>query len=336
MRARLVSLVAALVLGSALPACDKQKMTEVAVPDEGVTLRYDLTPGQVYAGHVKVRNAITTPAGEIVTRIEFDVDLLVTGNRDETGPLLTATVKTIKVDAQVPDGIPKEMTGLSDEVAKQLEGVEISFNIDERGKVSNLPDPPADLPMPVKATLAQLTSGILFGLVRVPETSLKKGQTWTPEPTREDPKVKVEGTGTFEGMVQSASGISLAKLSLESRSEGEREAEGQKLNISSSQQVAVLFAPEAGFPTEVKRNLRSTLGAAGDLVGEAEVTWTKGEKRDVKAAPAGEVQEKSDPCDPDYVGPQECKDGSEQQNITDPCDPDYVGPEECKEPPPAK
>ncbi len=333
MRARLVTLVAALVLGGALPACgNKKKLTEVETPDSGVALRYDLTPGQVYEGHVKVRNQINTAAGEIVTKVEFDVDLLVTGSRDATGPLLTATVNNIQVDAIVPDGIPKEMTGMSQEVAEQLNGVEISFNFDEQGKVSNVPDPPQDLPMPVKATLAQVTSGILFGLVRLPETTLKKGQTWTPKSSRDDDNMKVTGSGTFEGMVRDEkSGASLAKLSIESTSEGESEAEGTKLNIASSQKVAVLFATDAGFPAEVKRNLKSSLGAAGDLIGEAEVTWKKGAKRDVKGVEPGEVQDITDPCDPDYVGPAECKDGSEEQSITDPCDPDYVGPAECKE-----
>ena len=237
MRARIVSLVAALAVGVVLPACGKKKqLTEVNVPDAGVALRYDLTPGQKYAGHVRVRNQFNTPGGEIVTKVEFDVDLLVTGTKDETGALLTASVKNITVDAIVPDGIPKEMTGLSAEVAQQLNGVEISFNIDEHGKVSNVPDPPKELAMPIKATLAQLTSGILFGLVRVPEASLKKGQTWTPQNTREDPNVKVSGSGKFEGMVRDdKSGLSLAKLSIESTSEGESEAEGQKLNIASSQ-----------------------------------------------------------------------------------------------------
>ena len=93
----------------------------------------------------------------------------------------------------------------------------------------------------------------------------------------------------------------------------------------------------------MKRSLKSSLGAAGDLIGEAEVTWKKGEKVAVKSAPPVEEQSITDPCNPDYVGPEECKDGSEQQAITDPCDPDYVGPEECKEdakdakaPPPSK
>ena len=341
MRARLVSLVAALALGSALPACGKKKMTEVQTPDAGVALKYDLTPGQVYEGHVKLRNQINTPAGDIVTKVEFDVDLLVTGARDATGPLLTATVKNIVVDAIVPDGIPKEMTGLSQEVAGQLNGVEISFNFDEQGKVSNVPDPPDNLPMPVKATLGLLTSGILYGLVRVPQTTLKKGQTWTPESQRDDDDMTVTGSGTFDGMVRDdKSGASLAKLSIASTSQGEREAEGTKLKIESSQTVAVLFLAEAGFPAEVKRDFKMAIGDAGDLIGEAEVVWKKGAKREVEVVPQGEVQDITDPCDPDYVGPEECKDGSEQQNITDPCDPDYVGPGECKEeatpPPPAK
>ena len=59
-----------LVSGLALPGCGKEKIAKVAVPDAGVQLRYDLTGGQAYGGHLKMRNTVQTPLGDLIQAIE--------------------------------------------------------------------------------------------------------------------------------------------------------------------------------------------------------------------------------------------------------------------------
>ncbi|HGG57546.1 MAG TPA: hypothetical protein ENK31_07105 [Nannocystis exedens] len=58
------------------------------------------------------------------------------------------------------------------------------------------------------------------------------------------------------------------------------------------------------------------------------VDWKKG-ARAAAPKPQVQVQSISDPCDPDYVGTEECVPETQVQSISDPCDPDYVGTEEC-------
>ena len=230
---------AALGASVAVLGCDKN-LTEVEVPDAGVALRYDLTPGQVYNGKIKWKNTITAAGGQqLITNLAFDVVLLVTGIKDKDGPLLKATPKNIKVSVSVPDGIPPEATGLSAEVAKKLNGIEIAFNANERGHTFNEPKPPEDLDMVTKATIGQLTAGVMAGLVRVPEAQLKKGETWDPKSTREG--VTTTGTGTFESLVKDESGASLAKLWIDTKSESEESAAGATMKVSRAQTVAVLF-----------------------------------------------------------------------------------------------
>ena len=308
---RRLLLSAALGASVAALGCDKN-LTEVEVPEAGVSLRYDLTPGQVYNGHVKWKNIIEAGGQQLITNLDFDVELLVTGIQDDHGPLLRAKTKNIKVNVSVPDGVPPEATGLSPDVAKQLNGVEIAFNADAQGKISNAPEPPEDLDKLAKATVRQLTAGVLAGLVRVPETQLKKGETWTPNYTRDG--ITTTGTGTFESMVQDETGASLAKLWLDVKSEGETEAVGTKMKVSRAQTIAVLFPTAPGFPTSIKRKGTFQL-PMGDVSTNIEVTWARGEKRKVEANSAAEVQAITNPCDGDYVGPEECKEAPPHPRI---------------------
>src|SRR5690242_10056392 len=94
------------VLALALPlsaGCGKTKtkLTEVEVPEAGVSMRYDLTPGQEYAGHMKMKTTAPTPVGDVITTIEFDVAMVVSANEDASGKLVRATVKGIKLDLRL-------------------------------------------------------------------------------------------------------------------------------------------------------------------------------------------------------------------------------------------
>ena len=85
----------------ALGGCGKEKLTEVQVPDSGIAMTYDLTAGQSYGGHIKMRNSVQTPMGDMIQSIEFDVDLVVQGDVGGTS-LVSATVSEIDLSVRLP------------------------------------------------------------------------------------------------------------------------------------------------------------------------------------------------------------------------------------------
>lgn len=299
----------ALALALPLSGCGKTKpkLTEVAVPEAGVSMRYDLTPGQEYAGHIKMRNSAQTPVGDVVTSIEFDVALVVSANEDAGGKLVRATVKGIELELRLPEGIPAAMAGgLTPEAAAALNGVELRFNLSERGEVSNEPEPPESAPPETKAILGMITSALTSGFVRVPEQSVKDGESWDAK--SKDMKASVKSathTGTLEGLARNAAGEDIAQLVFAAQIEAEREGQAFKVK----QDVKASFSTTGGYVVSVERTINNEIVGQGTLLSEIEAAWTKGGKQAVEAAApsaGGEVQAITDPCDPDYVGAEEC------------------------------
>ena len=101
-RSLLVAALLALPLGTA-GCTKKQQLTEVEVPDAGLTLRYDLTPGQTLDGHVRMRTAAQTPVGEIISIVECDAKVTVQSKGDETKREVEAVISNIEVSVRVPD-----------------------------------------------------------------------------------------------------------------------------------------------------------------------------------------------------------------------------------------
>ncbi len=329
MHLRRIVLAAALAgsLSSFGTACQKQQLTEAVVPDAGVTMRYDLTPGQTYQGHIESQAVAETPAGNVDIRFEYDVELLVTGTMSPDGPLVVATFRNIKANAIMPAGLPPAMAGVDPEVAKSLNGVELRFNLSEAGEIANMPELPEDQPPTVLATLGQLTAGLQAAFARMPDEPLKKGETWTRN--RDEDGTSTEMTGTFKDFGSDASGATVATLETENKGSIKSEAQGQQVEGNVSGLSTITFVTSAGFASALERKIRQTSNLANVTL-DFDITWTKGDKVAVDTTTPAEVQAVEDPCDPDYVGGEACE-GAEQQAITDPCDPDYVGGEDCEE-----
>ncbi len=307
------SLLVALALALPMSAgCgkNKSKLTEVAVPEAGVSMRYDLAPGQAYAGHLKMRNSAQTPVGDVVTSIEFDVDMVVTGTADANGKLVRATVKGIELEMRLPEGIPAAMAGgITPEAAAKLNGMELRFNLSELGEVSNEPEPPADAPMEVKAIISMISGALTAGFVRVPEQPVKDGESWDAKSKETKATIKsATHTGTLQGLGRNAAGEDVAQLVFAAQLEAERE--GQTFKVK--QDVKASFSTTGGYPVTVERTINNEVVGQGTLLSEIEAAWKKGGKQAVEAAPTpaqpptGEVQTITDPCDPDYVGAEEC------------------------------
>jgi hypothetical protein len=304
-----------LVLG--LSGCDKgekRKLTEVEAPVEGITLAYDLTPGQTYDGNIRMRNTINSPMGDVIQTLEFDVVLLTSGVGSEDRQLMIATVDDIGFDMRLPDGVPAEAAGgLNSELAAQLNGVELRFQLDRLGEVSEMPDPPKDQPPAVQAMLGMLAGALGSSFVRVPGKPIKQGESWdaagTPQAGQEG--LVQTGSGTFKSMARDTDrNEDLVKLALSGKTEGTMEANGKQQKVSSEQKADVLFSVTAGFPAKVARKRSGDAGGFGTMLIEVDADWTKGERRPVQAPPPV-VQEITDPCDPDYVGPEDCVDEDE-------------------------
>lgn len=304
------SLLVALALALPVSAgCGKtkSKLTEVQVPEAGVSMRYDLAPGQEYAGHVKMRQTLATPVGDVLTSIEFDVALVVSANEDAKGKLVRTTVKGIKLDVRLPEGIPAAAAGgMTPEAAAALNGMELRFNLSERGEVSNEPEPPETAPLETKAIIGMVSEALTSAFVRVPEQAVKDGESWDAK--SEETKVTIKSathTGTLKGLGRNAAGEEIAQLEFVADIEAEREGTTFKVK----QDVKASFSTTGGYAVSVARKINNEIVGQGSALVEIEAAWTKGGKQPVEAAaptPAGEVQTITDPCDPDYVGAEEC------------------------------
>lgn len=325
MRLRRLALAAAL-LGCVGTSCQKEQLPAAAVPDEGVTMLYDLTPGQTYDGHVKQSTVVATPMGNIDMRLEYDLAVIVTGNTSAQGPLVAATFNNIKANAIMPGGIPAAAAGFDPEVAKSLNGVEMRFNLSEGGEIENMPELPEDQPPTLLMMLGQLTGGVQASFMRLPEKPLKKGDTWTRERNEDGTTSKMNGK--LKKFAANGAGESIAVLETDSTGDVKREVQGQKLEGTLNGLSTIEFVTSGGYASSLQRKIRQTMGDQ-EINMEFDVTWTKGEKKAVEMAP--EVQAVTDPCDADYVGGEECPSDAPEQAITDPCDGDYVGPEPCED-----
>lgn len=317
--ARTLLVAVALTLPLGLGCNKQQQLTEVEVPEAGLTLRYDLTPGQVYEGHVRMRTAAQTPVGEIITIMELDVSVTVSGQGDDQGRPVDATVSGIEVELRVPDGIPPGMTGVDPEAAEALDGMQLRFDIDARGDVSNEPEPPEGMDPQTAGMVDLVTSAVTAGFsVRLPEETIEDGASWDSGPKELDDGVKsAKSTGTFGGLGRNAAGDDIAKLSFESTTESERSRGGMTLAINSKASTEATFSASGGHPVSVERSINNEIVGQATVLVEIDATWTKAGKTEVPAAATptsaepSDAQEITDPCDPDYAGMGECLDDGE-------------------------
>jgi hypothetical protein len=305
------SLLVALALVLPLSAgCGKtkQKLTEVEVPEAGVSMRYDLTPGQQYAGHITMRNTIPTPVGDVLTMIEFDVAMVVSANEEAGSKLVRATVDGIELELRLPEGVPAAAAGgMTPEAAAALNGIELRFNLSERGEVSNEPEPPESAPMETKAIIGMVSNALTAAFVRVPEQPVKDGESWDAKSESSKATIKsATHTGTLQGLGRNAAGEDIAQLVFVAEIEAEQQGQAVKVK----QDVKASFSTTGGYGVTVARKINNEIVGKGTVLVEIEAAWTKGGKQAVEAAsppaPAADVQTITDPCDPDYVGAEEC------------------------------
>ena len=100
-------LLVALLLCSAPLACGGGKnLQKLEAPAGGVTLAYDLSPGQVYKGTVANSQSVRTTSGSSLSRgFQFDVSLAVRGPApDGQGIMVTARYSNVNIRWGLPPG----------------------------------------------------------------------------------------------------------------------------------------------------------------------------------------------------------------------------------------
>ncbi len=312
-------------------------MTKIEAPAEGIRLSYDLQAGQTYAGHVRrsetVRDALS---GSSMTRsLAFDVDLTVAGPAEGGGNKVIARFKNIDLKWSLPAGTPFSLNEFTQSATAALQGLEVDFHVGNDGKVLYRPPIPDSIPMELRIVLTGVLDVLETAFLTVPERPLKIGETWDDEKKRgREGKLGVYTTGTVNtkvaGFFRNEQEEEIAKLEI---TEKERSVtttkEGSHENKKESKATS-LFSTSGSYLVSTKGEITEFDTGNSTTFIKINVDWTKGER--LAVSPAGDdrqVQSINDPCDPDYVGAEDCVAADEVQSISDPCDPDYVGPDDC-------
>lgn len=332
-----------LFLGAALliatPACSSSqpKLIKIDPPAAGSVLQYDLSAGQHYVGTVRRSETIDhRDSGSVTRSISLDIDLLVNGAAPEGGILVTATFKNISLNWSLPRGVPFSLSDFTNSAKQKLQGTMVSFRVNEQGKIIYMPTIPDDISEELGVVIQQALDALEAAFFEVPERAIKPGDQWSTTKTRgrKDKLGRyVEGTVTtrVDGFYRLPdSDEELAKLILEEQQLEVITAKSGSHQIKRRGTNETLFSTKGGYLLKTKGDYQTFDAGNSTTMTLVQAEWKKGQKQVVKKR-----QRISDPCDPDYVGTEECAseaDSPTVQPITDPCDPNYVGTEKCGEP----
>lgn len=328
-------MILGLGLGLAPTGC-KKDMEELTVPAEGIALRYDLTPGAAFEGHIDRNQTLGAGDSQFKQILKFSVKLSVL-SVDEAGlARVAATVSNIQIDWNVP-GMPMSLDEFNANAKKTLEGVTIRFNVDAQGKVSDVPAPPPNLDEITVGVLDSVIEGLTSAFYVLPQAPLTANASWDDADTRgREGKLGkyVEETthGALVGLFEhTQTKQKLARLRID---QDRSETTTTKTGASSTRvrsKVSVEFDVDADYITRIESTLSATQGP-NTTTTQFLATWTRSSAGAGAATSEPEpdpnagkqVQKIDDPCNDDYVGPQEC---------LDPCSSNYMGEEACATPP---
>lgn len=327
------SVAVALALVAAGGGCGPKGMKKIEVPAAGVTLAYDLAPGRVYDGHLRIGSTLQVPdVGSLNRSLECDVHLVVLGDDPQRGGAqLQATFSRIDITWSLPPAAGISTAEFTRTATDQLQGMKVTFTALPSGEIIFMPVPPAGISPELGVFLDQVLRGLEDAFLVVPKHAIKDGEKWT-ENERRGRKGKlgryVEGKvdTVVEGMFRDdGRGEDVVRLAIaHQRKETVTTEEGARDNESTGKSTA-LFSTR-GYLAQIDGESRDYDPVRGMNFRKINVTW---KRAGGAGAPAGE-QAISDPCHPDYVGAAQCE-GADAQQINDPCDPDYVGSDECKD-----
>lgn len=305
----------ALCAASSLACSGNQNLQKVEAPAGGVTLAYDLAPGQIYKGNVRSSETVRATTGASLSRgFSFDVTLAVRGPDPKgQGTLVTARYANVDIRWGLPSGATFSVGELVSKATSQLQGLEVDFNVDETGKVLYMPDIPTDMPEELRFVLQEAVDTLETAFLPVPARPLKIGDTWKDDKTRGKKGklgryLQATATSKVEGFFRDdAKKSDVTKLSI---SETETEITTAKTGsheLKKETTTAALFAHTDHYLSSLVRERQTFDPGNATIFTKLEVTWSKGSTAQGTASAVKQVQDITDPCHPDYVGGEDCQ-----------------------------
>ena len=298
------------------------KLQKIESPASGVTLTYDLSPGQVYRGKVSSKQTVVGTSGNKIARgFSFEVALLIRGPATDAfgGTLVVARYTGVDIRWGLPGGSPISISDLVSQATRQLEGLEVTFNVDETGKVLHMPEVPQDLPEDLRFVIQEAIDTLETAFLPVPQRALKVGDNWKDDKKR-GRKGKLgrylegETTTKVDGFFRDIeSRTDLTKLTI---SESEKEVTTAKTGsheVSKEIQTTAFFAHGDRYLRKLIRDGKTFDPGNATIFAGLEVTWAKDKAAAAAAAAAAgpttvkQIQDIRDPFHPDYVGGDECQ-----------------------------
>ena len=316
-------LSALLLLGTPLLGCAGGDLVEANIPADGIELGYHLQAGATFDGHVRRRETISVRGQPMSRSINFTVKL-VANSIDESGNAkVAATVNNIELNWVVP-GLPISMNEFNAKAKQRLEGVTIRFSVEPSGKVFDVPATPAELDPAEVEVLDSIIEGLTSAFFVVPEDRLTQTQGWDSEDSRgREGKLgkytKETTRGSLVGLYEHReSKQSLAKLEIDGDKTETTTTKDGSSEIRTRSEVTVMWDTKANYMASISSKMTRTQGAATTTV-QFDAEWT----RSIAGAGGGSTS---------TSGGEASDTGSNVQSITDPCDDNYVGPNECLDP----
>jgi len=302
-----------LSLLAAGPACGP-KYEPLAVPEGGVRLAYDFSPGRTFEGHVRRAETASGAMGNLNRVLEYDVRLQILGKDPKRGDILVrATFHNVKIQWTLPPGaISISVDEFIEQAVRQVQGMEIRFNVGDDGSVHYLPPVPSEVDDELRLVIQGVLDSLDDAFLQVPDEPLQPGASWE-EKEKKGRKGKLgryrKGTKktTFEGYFRDPkTGRKLAKLVLDDRGEEVITTKAGSRRNEWNGSTEAFFSLSDSFLAERHGELRKFDPKEGTTFLKVDVTWRK--VADGTTAPAVQVERQAitDPCDPDYVGFDAC------------------------------
>jgi hypothetical protein len=310
-------LLAALLVA---PACGPKGMKKIEIPAAGIRMTYDLDAGAIYEGKLRIGN--TPTSSNITQSVECDVRLEVLGDDPERGgKAVRASFANIELQWGLPASATVTESDFTREAILQLERMNVTFNVLPTGEITYMPVPPQQLADELKVLIDQVLLGLEEGFLVVPKHAVKRGETWSDDERRGRKDtlgryVEAKLTTKVDGLYRHEElGQDVVRLVIGSERRDTFTTEDGARTSESQAESTVLFSTE-GYLAKVDGESRDQDPVQGVSFRKVSLAW----KKTADGTP----------------GARGSLTPVQEQEITDPCDPDYVGAEECKQAPPVE
>lgn len=318
--------------------CAGGDLVETQAPDAGISLRYQLEPGATFEGNVRRRETISVRGQPMSRSINFTVQLVVSAVDEAGNAKVAATVNNLDLNWVIP-GLPISMNEFNAKAKARLEGVTIRFGVEPSGAVVDVPPTPPELEPSEVEVLDSIIEGLTSAFFEAPADPVSMDKGWEQESSRgregklgKYTKEVTRGSlvGTYE---HKDTRQQLAKLAIDGDKTETTTTKDGSSEIRTRSEVTVMWDTQHSYMASISSTMTRTQGPSVTKV-QFDADWT----RSIAGAGAGaqtnsdgtssdgdaKVQSITDPCDDNYVGPDEC---------LDPCNVNYMGEEPCNEAP---